>query len=140
MKLKATIKKVDGWWAVESPELLIHTQGKTKVEAAEMLKDAVEGVVDRKGFKVRIIPSVHPDTLIIYSLDSSALMAAVLRQQRAHRGLSLRDVAKRLNSNSPTSVGRYEKGTKLTAEKFSEILAAIEPDFDAVLTLERKHG
>lgn len=42
MKIEGNIKKSGAWWSVEIPLLPVYTEGKTKKEAFEMVKNAVE--------------------------------------------------------------------------------------------------
>ena len=138
MKIEGKLLKTGKFWAVEIPLLLIHTQGHSKKDALEMAKDAVEGVVNVEDFEAEVI-EVNSETFIVGSENERALLAAVLRQQRASRNLSVRDVAARLGSNSPTSYSRYEGGSvKLSLEKFTELLQAIDSEAEPVLNLVRK--
>ena len=50
MKIEGKIKKSGKWWAVEVPLLLVFTQGKTKKSALLMIKEAIEELIDVKGF------------------------------------------------------------------------------------------
>jgi predicted transcriptional regulator len=134
MRIEGNIKKSGRWWAVDIPMLLIYTQGRTKKEAYEMVEDAVEGLVDESGFKVDI--HAGASTFFVKSNNDALLLGTALRQQRAHRGLSVRDVAQKMGSSSPTAYSRYEKGkTKPSFEKFSQLLKAIDESLEPVLTL-----
>ncbi len=105
-----------------------------------MAKDAVEGLVDHQSFEATITTSTD-DRFMIGSKNEKALLAAALKQQRAHRNMSIRDVAKRMGSNSPTAYARYESGNAaLTFEKFTELLHAIDGEAEAVMTLVAKMG
>ena len=140
MKIEGTLKKVGKWYAVEIPMLLIHTQGATRKEALEMAKDAVETVVDSQGFEASVL-EITDAKFLIGGNDDSLFAAAILRQQRGAKGLSVRDVAAALGSSSPNSYGRYESGdTKLTLQKFSQFLSVILDDQEAVLSLERRRA
>ena len=49
---------------------------------------------------------------------------------------SILDVAAKLGSKSPTSYSRYERGkTKPSLDKFSQLLRAIDPALDPVITV-----
>ncbi len=94
MKIEGKIIKSGKWWAVEIPLLLVHTQGKTQKEAYLMAADAVEVLVEEKGFTVTVTEG--PDNMFsVGSNNDSLLMAVALKQQRADHHLSVRDVAKR---------------------------------------------
>jgi transcriptional regulator with XRE-family HTH domain len=61
-------------------------------------------------------------------------MAFALKQQRAGHQLSVRDVARKLGSKSPTAYSRYESGrVGLTLDKFAQLLRAIDPGLEPVL-------
>jgi predicted RNase H-like HicB family nuclease/DNA-binding XRE family transcriptional regulator len=140
MRLEGRIIKSGKFWAVEVPLLMLFTQGRTRKEAFEMAKDAVEGMVDRKAFEASAVPA-DDDRFMIGSNDEKLLLATVLRQQRAGRGLTVRDVATRLGASSPTAYARYETGkVNLSLEKFSELMHAIDSESEAVLNILRKHG
>ena len=118
---------------MEIPLLLIYTQGKTKKETYLMAADAVEAIVEEKGFKVKV--TAGPDnTFSIASGNDSLLMALALKQQRAEHHLSIRDIAKRLGSNSPSAYSRYEQGkVKPSLDKFTQLLKAIDPSLEPIL-------
>ena len=133
MKIEGRLIQSGKWWAVEIPLLLIYTQGRTKKDACAMAADAVEAVIDATGFKVTITDG--PDnTFCIGSNNDSLLMAFALKQQRTDRHLSVRDVARRLGSDSPAAYSRYEQGkVKPSLDKFSQILKAIDPRLEPVI-------
>jgi len=136
MKIEGRITKSGRWWAVEVPLLLIHTQGRTKIDAYAMVKDAIELLIDEKGFAVDVIKGNEKDVICISSNNDRALMAFALKQQRAEHSLSVRDVAANLGSKSPTSYSRYESGrVGLTLDKFSQLLSAIDPGLEPILKI-----
>lgn len=70
-----------------------------------------------------------------------SLFACILKQQRASRGLSIRDVAKNLGSKSPTSYSRYEnRETGISLEKFAELMQAIDESATLVISLVQKRA
>ena len=135
MRIEGKLKKAGKWWAVEVPLLSVFTQAKTKKEAYEMVADAIESLVDEKGFKVNVLPA-DDHSFSIGANDESKLVAFALKQQRAKYGLSVREVAKRLGSKSPTTYSRYEQGNvKPSLDKFSELLRAIDDDLEPILKI-----
>ena len=50
MRFVGKVFKAGKYWAIEIPILDIATQGRTKKEAYEMIADAVESLVNKKGF------------------------------------------------------------------------------------------
>jgi DNA-binding XRE family transcriptional regulator len=132
MKIEGKLIKSGKWWAVEIPLLLIHTQGRTK-KAYEMATDAVEAIIEEKGFKVTITEGTD-NIFSIGSNNDCLLMALALKQQRTDHHLSVRDVAKRIGSDSPSAYSRYEQGkVKPSLDKFSQLLKAIDPRLEPIL-------
>ena len=135
MRIEGHVRKVGKWWAVEIPLLLIHTQGKTKKDAYAMAKDAVESLIDTRGFRVEISPG-KGETFSIKASDDTLLMAFALRQQRNSRNLSIREVAQRMGSNSPSAYSRYEQGkTRPSIDKFTQLLSAIDEELEPILKI-----
>jgi len=135
MKIEGTLIRTGSWWAVEIPLLKIFTQGRSKKDAYAMAQDAIESIIDEKGFTVSVIPG-PADTFMVGSSNDTLLMALALKQQRSSRHMSVRDVARNLGSNSPASYSRYEQGkVRPSLDKFSQLLKAIDPRLEPVLTV-----
>ncbi len=98
-----------------------------------MAKDAIESLLEKKEFRVRIHPT-EGETFTIESNNPTAFIAFMLKRQRQFRGLSLRDMATRLNSKSPNAYAQYEQGkVKPSMDKLVELMQAIDPEFEPVL-------
>ena len=54
MMIAGRIWKDGSWWLAESEIADVITQGKTRTEAAAMLADAIESLVDRSSFSLSI--------------------------------------------------------------------------------------
>lgn len=133
MRLAGRVFKVGKYWAIEVPILDVVTQGHTKKEAYEMIADAIESLVNKKGFKVEVFPGKGP-YFELGSTDLLTLTAFLLRRQRMKQGLTLVEVAKRLGAKSHNTYARYEQGKSIpTIEKFNKLLSALSPDNDFVL-------
>ncbi len=133
MRLAGHVFKVGKYWAIEAPILGVVTQGRTKKEAYEMIIDAIESLVNKKGFKVEVFPR-KGNYFVLGSPDLATLIALLLRRQRMKQGLTLMEVSKRLGAKSHNTYARYEQGKSIpTVEKFSQLLSAISPDNDFVL-------
>lgn len=133
MRLSGRVFKGGKFWIIEVPILGVVTQGYTKKEAYEMIADAIESLVNKKGFKVEVFPG-KGEYFEIGSPDLSTLTAFLLRRQRMKQGLTLVEVAKRLGAKSHNTYARYEQGKSVpTIEKFSKLLSALSPDNDFVL-------
>jgi len=123
------------WYAVEIPALGIHTQGKSKKEAYEMAKDAIEGLIDVKGFEVSVVP-LDADTFSISANLVWPMLQEVLKRQRQSHGATAKEVVQRLGSNSINSYSRYEQGSSIpSVEKYFELLDAISPDDSPILRM-----
>lgn len=115
--------------------LAIVTQGRSRREAYAMAKDAIESAIAQEGFEVSVSAGDN-DTFTVASNDDALLLALALRQLRASRGLSVRAVANRMGSSSPTAYSAYESGKrKPSFEKFTQLLKAIDARLEPVLTL-----
>lgn len=135
MKIEGKFIRSGKWWAVEIPLLKIYTQGRSRKDACRMAKDAIEAIIDEKGFTVTVNPG-PADTFVVGSSNDTLLMALALKQQRSSMRLSVRDVARNLGSNSPAAYSRYEQGrVKPSLDKFSQLLKAIDKNLEPVLTL-----
>jgi ribosome-binding protein aMBF1 (putative translation factor) len=133
MRLAGRMFKTGKFWAIEVPILGVVTQGYSKKEAYEMIADAIESLVNRKGFRVEVFPG-KGDYFELSSPDLSTLTAFLLRRQRMKQGLTIVEVAKRLGAKSHNTYARYEQGKSIpTIEKFSKLLSALSPDNDFVL-------
>lgn len=140
MKIEGRMIKIGRFWAVQIPLLLIDTQGTSRKDALEMAKDAVEGIVDSEGFEATV-EEINSEVFTVDSNNERALLSCILKQQRSSRGLSIRDVAQNLGSNSPTSYSRYESGeTGISIEKFTELMQAIDENMTPVINLFQKRA
>ena len=122
------------WWLVEVQFLDVMTQAKTKSEALEMIKDAVQGLLEDsyqkvlgKGFKLSVC--LYENGVIgLSASDDKLLFALGLKRQRLKSGSTVRDVAKRLKSKSPNAYARYERAlVRPSLEKYAQLLRAANP-------------
>jgi predicted RNase H-like HicB family nuclease len=134
MRLTGRVFKSGRHWAIEVPILDVATQGRTKKDAFEMIADAIESLVNKEGFKIDVFPGRN-SYFEVGSPDVAVLTAFLLRRYRIKHGLTLHDVKKRLGAKSHNTYARYEQGKSVpTVEKFNQLLSAISPDRDYVLT------
>lgn len=133
MRLAGHVFKSGRYWAIEVPILGVVTQGRTKKEAFEMMSDAIESLVNKKGFRIDVFPG-RDSYFEVGSNKVGFLTAFLLRRQRIKYGLTLVEVAKRLGAKSHNAYARYEQGKSVpTVEKFNQLLSAISPERDIVL-------
>src|SRR5262245_41721191 len=126
MMLIGRLSKATGrWWAAEVPVAGVYTQGRSRRNAAAMLADAFESLINRPGFKVTVLDDDDGEQVFITANEPAALAAYVLKYQREVHGLSLAQVAKVLGASSRNAYARYEQGESVpTLDKFTELLHA----------------
>ena len=140
MRFEGRLFKVGRHWAVEVPILGVVSQGPTRRDAQEMIADAVESLVNQKGFEITVFAG-SGEHFEIGASDQAALTALLLRRTRLKAGLTLAEVAARLGARSLNAYARYEQGrTTPSVQKLSELLSAVVPDRDFVLVESRTRG
>lgn len=123
----------DKYWSVEIALISVFTQGKSKSDAYTMAADAVETLVNKRGFKA-ICEAGEKNTFTVASKDTATFLAFILGRIRERYGLTAREVARRLHSKSPNAYARYEQGKAVpTVKKLEELLRAIDPKLEAIL-------
>ena len=135
MKLEGRIWKDEktGCWVVYVPLLDISSQGRSRKAALAMIEDAIQ-VEAGHDIKIQAELSREQGVFTVSADDPDSLIAFLLRRQRTSRGLSVRDMASRLKSNSPTAYAQYEQGKRSPSlGKLRDLLHAIDPKLDAVL-------
>lgn len=137
MRLSGRVFRQDRFWAIEVPILGVNTQGRSRRDAFAMIADAVQELVHRKGFRVNVHPG-EGEAFELSSSDPAALTALMLRRLRYRSGLTLAEVAERLNAKSLNAWARYEQGRAVpTIAKLSQLFAAVAPGRDFVITESR---
>ena len=121
------------YWGVVVPLLEIHTQGESRDDAYRMAQDAIESLVDKRGFRVICVPG-KGNRFILTSNDSGTFLAFILSRLRTASHLTARQVAARLKSSSPNAYARYEQGKAIPRmDTLEELLKAIDPSLELVL-------
>jgi DNA-binding XRE family transcriptional regulator len=121
------------YWLVEVHDLDILTEGFSRRDAADMLRDAIESLVNRDGFRVRVTVG-RDGRCKVGSNDDAVLLAFMLQRLRQREGLSVREVARRLGARSPNAYAQYETGRVAPSiDTLSRLLAALNPEFEPVL-------
>lgn len=113
MTLEGRVWKEKKQWLIEIPALDIMTQGHSKNEALEMLRDAVKLLVHQKGFDVLIKATPHSredQSFLVESNNDTAMLALMLKRQRAKSHLTLEDMVTRLGVKSKNAYAQYEQG------------------------------
>ena len=135
MKLEGRIWKSQSsrYWLAEVRDLDLVTQGRSRKDAAAMLREATEALVGDASLKVSVELKTA-DRCTIGSNSDAKLIALMLKRLRGREGLSVREVAKRLGSTSPNAYAQYETGRVAPAmDTLTRLLAALNPGFEAVL-------
>ncbi len=137
MLLEGRVWKEKKFYLIEVEALDLLTQGRTKKEAYEMIKDATESLVNKKGFLIEI----HRHKKNEFYLEANhpgLLMALLLKRQREKHRLTLRDLQKRLNFKSPNAYAQYELGKHFpTLGKFQQFIGAMDPNLMPVISLKQ---
>lgn len=139
MVFDGKIWKDGKWWVVHIPALDLSTQGTSRKDALHMAGDAVETLVEKKGFHARATLTKNPageSFFILSSNDEAALVALFLRRQRAANKLSVRQLAKRLGYKSPSAYAQYETGKHIPGlDKLARFIQAMNPHLQVSLGL-----
>lgn len=127
MVLQGDLWKDGKFWTIEVPELDVATQGTTRKEAFAMMRDAIESLVHKRGFKVRV-RALTKNTFVVDANDDSQFIAFFLKRQREIHGLTVRDMTARLEYKSVNAYAQYEQGkVQPTLKKIQAFLAAMNP-------------
>jgi predicted RNase H-like HicB family nuclease len=135
MRLEGKVWKDTGskYWLIEVPLLDVMTQGTSKEDAYKMIADAIEVLIDRKGFKIDVRPGKSSE-FTLGANQENVLVALMLRRLRESHNLTLMEVARRLRSKSPNAYARYEQGKSVpTLDKLNQLMKAIDPAFEPIL-------
>ena len=136
MRFEVQAGKDGKFWLIEVPALDVMTQGRTRKDACQMLSDAIELLIDRADFEVCIHVAKKGQQLSLSANDPDRLIALMLRRQREKYGLTLEQMAQRLDSISPNTFARYEQGkARPTLAKLLELMQAIDPELVPLLSL-----
>lgn len=127
VKFEGKISKSGKFWLIEVPALDIMTQGKSKKNAYFMIKDAVELLVDRRGFETEIT-LLKENKFLLRAKRSEGdkyLVAFLLKQQRAKYALSISEVSERLGITRH-AYAQYEQAMSLPSlTKIEEFVYAM---------------
>ncbi len=134
MELEGKIWKDGKEWLVEVPVLDICTQGHSREDALNMIKDAIEVLIegyfpneDIKKLEL-IVHDNEKKTIGITSSNNELIASFSLIRQRELSKSSVRDVAERLGSKSPNVYAQYERGNvNITLNQFEKLLEAVNP-------------
>ena len=133
MRFAGRVIRDGRWWLAEIPMLDALTQGRTRREALEMVRDWIETAVNRGDFHATVYEKGRAEFEVSGS-DATSMVALLLRRRRAASGASLREMATRLGATSRNAYARYERGEAApTLEKLDALLKATSPGGDFVI-------
>ncbi len=134
MELEGKIWKSKKFWLVEVPSLDAMTQGRTRAEALEMVKDLIKEMLinyfpDAAIAKLEInVLDYKGRSIGVTTNNNSLVLALSLRRQREKSGSTVREVSGRLGSKSPNAYAQYEKGrSRISLEHYERLLNAANP-------------
>lgn len=116
----------DKFWLVEIPFLDLMTQTEHKEDIPDMVKDAIELLVDDSKFKIEA--TLDRNVVLVESNNPKKLLALILKRQRLKNNLKLEEVSSQLKAKSINEYAQYEQGKHLPSlEQFEKLLKAIDP-------------
>lgn len=122
------------WWLAEIPALDLMVQAAKKKEIPEMVKDAVELLVDDPKFSITV--TMIDGFVFVDANDTKKLISLILKRQRQKKQLKLEEVATHLHARSINEYAQYEQGRHLPSfEKFEQLLRAIDPELSLFMSL-----
>ena len=129
MIFEAKIWKDKKFWIAEVQSLYAVTQGRSKEDAKEMLKDWILCSLDNpKDLQIKIHEPVKSQFLVETIGNQAQIIALIFKQQRAQSGMSVRELAKKLEFKSANAYAQYERGkTEPSLSQIERILKAIDP-------------
>jgi hypothetical protein len=134
MELEGRVWKSKRYWLVEVPGIDVMTQGRTRAEALEMIRDAVIELI-RSYFKSAMgrnfdinVNDYKKGVIGITTTDNKLLLALSLRRQREKSGSTVREAAERLGAKFPNAYAQYEKGKiRISLDQYDKLLQAANP-------------
>jgi len=139
MMITGRLWKAGAWWLAESEIADVCTQGRSRKDAARMLADAFETLLDRPACKVTVTDDGRADgEVTIEASEPAALAAFVLQRLRQTSGKSLSEVAQTMGRSSKNAYARYEQGRAVpTIDMFDELLRAVSTDTTLIIGSRR---
>lgn len=139
MMITGRLWKDGTWWLAESEIADVCTQGRSRKDAALMLADAFETLIDRPGCKVTVTGYGRAGgEVTIEASEPAALAAFVLQRLRQSSGKSLSQVAQVMGRASKNAYARYEQGLAVpTIAMFDDLLRAVSDDTTLIIGSRR---
>jgi predicted RNase H-like HicB family nuclease len=140
MELEGKVWKSKKHWLIEIPSLDVMTQGKSREDALEMIKDAIIELI-RSYFKSEAgkdfdiaVNDYMKGVIGVTATNNKLLLALSLRRQREKSGSTVREAAERLGAKSPNAYAQYEKGKiRISLDQYEKLLQAANPYHHSLL-------
>lgn len=87
MRLSGRVYKDGKFWLAELPLLDAMTQGRTRKDAFAMVRDLLESLANRPGFRVTVHPGKQGE-FEVGSTDARVLVSLCMKRRREGSGLS----------------------------------------------------
>lgn len=136
MQLQGKVYKSGKFWLAECPALDAMTQGKSKRDAINMLKDWIQSAAGRPQLAIDIAEG-QAGRISIETKELAPILALMLQRAREESGLSVRQVAAKLGLKSHTAYAQYERGkSEPSLSQLEKFLAVISPTRKLRLRIE----
>lgn len=130
MKVRGSIWRSGNAWEVECLSLQANTQGRTRADALDMMKDWVQTVIGDESFEFDVEMD-GKDEFVMTFPNPKPILALMVERNRAVSGLSLRDIAELMGKKSASSVtsllsGKHDPGFETLSRLFAALGHEIE--------------
>ena len=139
MELQGRVWKSKKDWLVEVPSLDLMTQGTSREDAIEMIKDAILNLLRHyfdlnKNFDITV-KEHRKNSIGVTATDSSPLLALSLKRQREKSGSTVRESAHRLGT-TPNAYAQYERGrTRFSLDNYERLRKAANPSNESIVRI-----
>jgi predicted RNase H-like HicB family nuclease len=128
MQLRGRIYKDGRFWVVECDALKAYTQGTSRKDGLEMMKDWLRGMLDDPKFDFQIFAAKDGDFVMEFT-DPRRVLGLVLHQQRNAAGMTLQEVAEKAGVASRSTVAQAEKGSnEISISRLGDLLRVMGID------------
>ncbi|MCX6124946.1 MAG: helix-turn-helix transcriptional regulator [Proteobacteria bacterium] len=125
MKVKGSYEKTGKWWAIQIPEIGMFTQGRTKANAFEMIKDAASLMLSDPEVTFTTF-DIGDGEFYLEASDVVKFLAFALRQLRCSQELTYAATQSLTGAKSRSEFAVYESGnTDPTLSKTERLLGAM---------------
>ena len=128
MQIAGRIWKEGKYWAVECPTLDAHTQGTSRRDGLEMIKDWVREMSNAPDLDVEVT-LVGDEAFTLAFSDPGPILGLIVAQQRNVAGKTLQEVADEIGNGNRSAIKQAESGrSELGISRLVQILGAFGLD------------